>query len=480
MDTNMEGLDGVVFRGKINRRLSFFFVFLFFLVLLVGAVSRYLAQTMLLNAERIKQVSERDFLGDRIDDTFHHFVTALEQAALRGTAIPDTERIQYLQELYRLLERYRAGDGGERGVTGGISQVVAELASLSQKLTTQPKHAFTLSDNRLNAQDLAILSDAERRIQAFAYRQSEKHRARMEQEVTEGQQKMQLISVLYTTFVFIGGLFIISSSIFFFQAIAKPLRRLVHQASEIADGNLDNRVPVTSTDEIGQLSYFFNFMVGRLKEHETKLKVLAKVEERELVAQELHDSLAQDLAILRFRLAEAEKDFPLDGGAAMKDVLGETRKTVDRAYRDVRQAILGLHSAVSKSLSFVPTLTEYIRHFSEMSKISVDLEVDSPETTCFKPDVEIQLLRIIHEALTNVFKHAHATRSVVRFERDGDSVKMAIEDNGTGLVTNEGTLTGLRFGLQSMRKRAEGIGGKFSVEGVVGKGTRVIVCLPSQ
>lgn len=474
----MERLDGVVFRGKINRRLSLFFAFLFILLLLVGTVSRYLAQTMLLNSDRIRKESEREVLVDRIDDTFHHFVSALEQAALGGAAIPDTERIAYVQRLYSLLGRYHEGGGGEEGVTGGISQVFASLASLSERLTNQPTPASMLPGKRLNAQDLAALSDAERRVQAFVYRRSEIHRARMEQEVREGQQNMQRISVLYTTFVFIGGLFIIASSIFFFQAIAKPLRRLVHQAGEIADGNLDNRVPVTLTDEIGQLSYIFNFMVGRLREHEARLRVLATIEERELVAQELHDSLAQDLAILRLKLVEAEKDFPLDGGAAMKDVLTETRKTVERTYKDVRQAILGLHTVVTKSLDFVPTLTEYLHYFSEMSKIPVDLEVDSPETTRFSPEVEIQLLRIIHEALTNVFKHAHATRSAVKFERDRDFIRMVIEDNGTGLGIDEGTRKGLRFGLQSMRKRAEGIAGKLSVESVVGKGTRVIVHLP--
>ncbi len=61
---------------------------------------------MLLNTEKIKEVSEQDFLGDQIDDTFHHFVSALERAALGRAAIPDTERIAYLQRLYNLLERY--------------------------------------------------------------------------------------------------------------------------------------------------------------------------------------------------------------------------------------------------------------------------------------------------------------------------------------------------------------------------------------
>ncbi len=476
----MERLDEVVFRGKINRRLSLYFAFLFFLVLVAGAVSLYFSRSILLNTERIKKESEQEVLVDRIDDVFHHFVSSLEQAALQGTAISGTERLAYLQSLYTLLKRYHEASGVEEAVGVEVSEVIAGLASLSEKLTKQPEPASKLAGEWLNAQDLAALSDAERKIQAFNRWRSEIHRVRMEEEFKEDQQKMQFISVSYAAIVFTGGLFIIGSGFFFSRAIAKPLRRLVHEASKIANGNLDTKVPVTSMDEICELSHIFNFMVGRLREHEGKLRVLATIEERELVAQELHDSLAQDLAILRLKLVEAEKDFALDGGAAMKEVLTETRKTVERTYKDVRQAILGLHTVVSNSSGFVPSLTEYLHDFSEMSKIPVDFKVDRLKNIRFLPEVETQLIRIIHEALTNVFKHAQATRSTVEFKRDGDFIMTVIEDNGRGLVMDEGKRNGLRFGLQTMRKRAEGVGGKLSVETVVGKGTRVIVRLPSE
>jgi nitrate/nitrite-specific signal transduction histidine kinase len=322
------------------------------------------------------------------------------------------------------------------------------------------------------------LKAAQRKIQGFNEQRAETHRGRLEKEFREAHEKMRLISGIYTAFVFGGGLFIVASSIFFFQAVAKPLRRLVWHAKEIAEGKLNNTVPVTSTDEIGQLSYIFNFMIGRLKENEARLKALATIEERELVAQELHDSLAQDLAILRLKLSAAENDLTFDKGVLLRDVLIETRKSIERTYKDVRQAILGLHAINSKSLDFVPTLTEYLHNFSDMSKIPVDLNIDNPEAMRFSPEVEIQLIRIIHEALTNIFKHAHATRGAIKFEREKEFVKLAIEDNGTGLVTGEGGRRGLRFGLQSMKKRAEGIGGQLLIDSVVGKGTRVIVHIP--
>lgn len=476
MTTRMDKLDGVVFRGKINLRLSVFFALLFLLPLLVGALSHYLAQTMLSNTERMRKESEREVQVDRIDDTLHHFISSLEEAALEGTAISDAERLAYIQSLQSLLAGYDELSGVEERVSGDISKVVARLASLSEKLTHQRTPRSKVK--RLTSQDITALKTAQEAIQEFNEGRAEIHRGRLENEFTQAQRRMKLISGLYTAFAVSGGFFIIVCSIVFYRAIAKPLRRLVHHASEIADGKLDNTVPVTSTDEIGQLSHIFNLMVGRLREHEAKLRVLATIEERELVAQELHDSLAQDLAILRLKLSAAENDFPIDKNALIKDVLTETRKSVERTYKDVRQAILGLHTMDSKSLDFVPTLTEYLHNFSEMSRIPVDLNIDSPETIGFSPEVEIQLIRIIHEALTNIFKHAHATRGAVRFERDRDFVKVAIEDNGTGLAVDDGGRTGLRFGLQSMRRRAEGIGGKLLIESVVGKGTRVIVHLP--
>ncbi len=476
MTIKMDKLDAVVFRGKINFRLSLFFALLFLLLLLLGMLSHYLAQTMLLNTERMRKESDREVQVDRIDDTLHHFVSSLEEAALERKTISNEERLAYIHSLRSLLAGYDGLTGAEERVSTDILKVLDRLASLSKKLTHQPAPEF--KGGPLTSQDIAELKSAQQAIQEFNEERAEIHRGRLENEFTQAQRRMTLISHLYTGFAAGGAFLLIACSIFFFRAIAKPLRRLVAHASEIADGNLDSTVPITSTDEIGQLSNILNLMVERLRENEAKLRALAKLEERELVAQELHDSLAQDLAILRLKLSAAESDFPLDRGALIKDVLAETRKSVERTYKDVRQAILGLHTLDSKTSDFVPTLREYLHNFAEMSKIPVDLHIDSTEAVRLSDEVEIQLIRIIHEALTNIFKHAQATRGAVRFERDRDFVKVAIEDNGTGFTVDDGRRNGLRFGVQSMRKRAEGIGGKLSIESAVGKGTRVIVHLP--
>ena len=153
-------------------------------------------------------------------------------------------------------------------------------------------------------------------------------------------------------------------------------------------------------------------------------------------------------------------------------------KTLETAYEDIRQAMFGLRTMVSRGLGFIPTLTEYLHDFSELRKIPIDLRINNADAFRFSPPVEIQLIRIIHEALTNVFKHAQASHSAVKFEREGDATKITIEDDGKGFIPEQVMQKKLHFGLKTMRERAEAIGGKLAVESAPGKGTRVIVILP--
>jgi two-component system sensor histidine kinase DegS len=88
------------------------------------------------------------------------------------------------------------------------------------------------------------------------------------------------------------------------------------------------------------------------------------------------------------------------------------------------------------------------------------------------------LIRIVHEALTNVFKHAKARNGTVSFALDGGYAKVIIEDDGKGFVAHESANNNLHFGLKTMRERAEAVGGKLTIASAPGKGTRIIVDLP--
>jgi signal transduction histidine kinase len=132
-------------------------------------------------------------------------------------------------------------------------------------------------------------------------------------------------------------------------------------------------------------------------------------------------------------------------------------------------------------LGLIPCLTEYLHDFSQQNEITVDLQIGDDRAIGFTPDVEVQLVRIIQEALANIRKHAEVTRGVVRFDVDGDHCYVTIRDDGRGFEPGRNLKEGSRhFGLRGMRERAEGIGGKLEIDTAPGRGTKVIVRLPLQ
>ncbi len=207
---------------------------------------------------------------------------------------------------------------------------------------------------------------------------------------------------------------------------------------------------------------------------------VATVEERERLAREMHDGLAQALGFLNLKLAMAER--MLDGGPAepTRRALAEMRKVAGDAYDEVRQAIFGLRTMVSRGLGLVPTLSEYLHEFSQQTGLQVKLEVPEEEgLTRFAPEVEVQLVRIVQEALPNVRKHSGARAAWVRFWREGENVLVAIEDDGAGFDPAAPPADGQKhFGLATMRERAESVGGALAVRSAAGSGTQVVVRLP--
>ena len=212
-----------------------------------------------------------------------------------------------------------------------------------------------------------------------------------------------------------------------------------------------------------------------------EVRSLATLEERERIAREMHDGLAQALGLLHMKLRRAEEQSAAAGPSPAADGLREMAAITAGAYEEVRQSIFGLRTMVSRGLGLIPTLTEYLHEFSAQNGIAVELEVTDGRPIHLSPASEVQLIRIIQEALANARKHAGASHAWVRLHREDPWVQATIEDDGRGFEPATVTSSDrLHFGLQTMRERAEGLGGKLEIDTALGRGTRIVATLPGE
>jgi PAS domain S-box-containing protein len=220
-------------------------------------------------------------------------------------------------------------------------------------------------------------------------------------------------------------------------------------------------------------------------------RVMATLEERERLARELHDSVGQVLGYANLQLGATRK--LLDDGqtAIANGQLARLSHIIQDAHADVREHILNLSVTAFSSQPFFTALQNYLDGFSQNYGIATRLIVDKGfDAGTFAPETQMQLFRIIQEALSNARKHAAARSVQVQFELAASHACITIQDDGRGFdpafLNDEGThaphpfgSAGVkRFGLRFMRARAEQMGGNLSVDSMPGAGARIVVQVP--
>jgi signal transduction histidine kinase len=208
-------------------------------------------------------------------------------------------------------------------------------------------------------------------------------------------------------------------------------------------------------------------------------KLLAVMEERGRLAREIHDGIAQTLGALQLKASQLEGSFPSQHIDEPRDHLTELQEMISRAYRDLREAMFGLHAVVEPGTGLVPALREYLAHYQDQYGLDVRLEASEDEPAVLDGETQAQVMRIVQEALRNVLRHAGTGRATVRVERSGDSLRLRIMDEGQGFEPGfvEEREDGRYLGLRTMRERAESVGGTLSVDSKPGQGTRVVLQL---
>ncbi|MBI2849078.1 MAG: GAF domain-containing protein [Chloroflexi bacterium] len=240
----------------------------------------------------------------------------------------------------------------------------------------------------------------------------------------------------------------------------------------------DSRFPPTEVSLLTSIGNQIGMAIENAKASD-QMQHLAILEERDRIAREMHDSFAQTLAYLNLEARSIEDLLAADQISQAQGEVRQMRKAVKEAYSDVREAIFSLKTAITPKLSLIPTLREYLLEFSLHSRLRTHLQMSDGKELKFSPTVEIQLLRIVQEALTNVRKHAKATQAWVTVEEEKDQVCITVHDNGKGFDPDAFEQDGRsHYGLAIMRERAESVGARLDIQSQAGQGASVIIELP--
>jgi signal transduction histidine kinase len=211
-----------------------------------------------------------------------------------------------------------------------------------------------------------------------------------------------------------------------------------------------------------------------------KSKLLTVMEERARLAREMHDGLAQTLAALQLKASQLEGSLSEERVAEAKGHLSQLEEMISRAYRDLREDMFGLRPVVEPGTALVAALREYLVQYRAQYGLEVFLEVQEDEPFVLDGEAQAQAMRIVHEALSNVRRHAGTDRVCLSIAREDDRLRICVMDEGQGFDVGllEDQEDGLQLGLHGMRERAESVGGSLIVESELGHGTRVILQLP--
>lgn len=206
-----------------------------------------------------------------------------------------------------------------------------------------------------------------------------------------------------------------------------------------------------------------------------RLQSLAVMEERSRIAREMHDGLAQILGYMGLQV-QTLKALVHQGKQDKALVeLEKTRENIKLAQADVRENILSLRTTLTGKAGIVSALEEYVSEFGLHTGTSTKVITHIDGTPNLSPLAEVQLVRVVQEALANIRKHAQAENVRVILSEQEGCLSIVISDDGIGFQSPGGRR---QFGLQTMRERAEIVGGQLAIKSNPGKGTSVELRLP--
>ncbi len=207
----------------------------------------------------------------------------------------------------------------------------------------------------------------------------------------------------------------------------------------------------------------------------TQRLITAQEDERERIARELHDSVAQTLW---FAKMEAEAQL---GREARQEQPHKMVDLLDHAIAEVRTIAYGLRPPELDKLGFVQAIAQCCKDFSYNSRIMLDYKSHGVDNVRLSPAAEVNVYRVLQEALNNVQQHAKASKVRVRLLGAYPSVILRVEDDGQGFdVSGQRDEVEGRMGIRGMEERIRLVGGKMSLRSAPGQGVSIVVEAPQQ
>jgi PAS domain S-box-containing protein len=212
----------------------------------------------------------------------------------------------------------------------------------------------------------------------------------------------------------------------------------------------------------------------------TQQLMKAQESERQRIARYLHDNVAQDLSLLRIGCETLFDNYPsIDIG--IKQKASELSKILKRSISAVRDFAYDLHPPGLDQLGLVRTVYQYCEEFAEKNQINIDFFAAGMDDLTIPFDMEINLYRLIQEALWNIKKHADAASVTLKMVASFPYIILRIDDNGKGFDIDNRMVSAIkekRMGLRSMEERVGLLNGKMKIQSRPTEGTKIFIEVP--
>jgi PAS domain S-box-containing protein len=266
-----------------------------------------------------------------------------------------------------------------------------------------------------------------------------------------------------------------------FRARAVPLRdpegKILKWYGTCSDIHDSKVLEQSIRDSAIELEKMVDLRTTELRRLSSRLMTMQD-EERRRIAREIHDGLGQELAAAKMILDGILAKSPLP---RMQQASADASQLVDRAIQQVRTISHLLHPPLLDEVGLVSALRWYLEGLSERSGIEIHLEVDPPDLSRLKPELETAIFRIIQEALTNMFRHSGARNGSICVAENNGRIMVTVRDDGKGIEEQVIQLRpdSVGVGIGGMRQRVSELGGSLRLANA-NPGTIVEVVIPSQ